>query len=92
MLPYEDDLSKENFILKDQLSIITNNLFVYDKSSAVVTRFATESNENKDLHTGISYFGKKVSAEDGISLIKPKAKIPFQIKRSVQQNPVISIY
>lgn len=48
MLSYGADLNKEKFYLKNQISIVTDTLFLYEKSSIVVPKFDTELNENVD--------------------------------------------
>ena len=48
MLSYEADLNNEKFYLKNQISIVTDTLFLYEKSSIVVPKFDNELNENVD--------------------------------------------
>ena len=48
ILSYEADLNNEKFYLKNQISIVTDTLFLYEKSSIVVPKFDTELNENVD--------------------------------------------
>ena len=62
---------------------MSESFFLKDYSSTKVPKFVTKINENVDLFGEISFFGKKVIVEDGIDLIKAKAKILFQTKRNV---------
>ena len=91
MLPSEDDLSTENFNLKDQVRIVWE-FFRKDKGSTKVPEFVTKINENVDLLNEISYFGKKVNVEEGIDLIKAKAKILFKQKETSEKIPIILTY
>ena len=38
------------------------------------------------MYGGIFYFAEKVNTEDDINLIKLKAKIPFKVKKDIQNN------
>ena len=49
-------------------------------------------NENVDLLNEISYFGKKENVEEGIDLIKAKAKILFKQKKTSEKIPIILTY
>ena len=91
MLPSEDDLSTENFNLKDQVRIVWE-FSRKDKGSTKVPEFVTKINENVDLLNEISYFGKKVNVEEGIDLIKAKAKILFKQKETSEKIPIILTY
>ena len=91
MLPSEDDLRTENFNLKDQVRIVRES-FRKDEASTKVPEFVTKINENVDLLNEISYFGKKVNVEEGIDLIKAKAKILFKQKETSEKIPIILTY
>ena len=91
MLPSEDDLRTENFNLKDQVRIV-REFFHKDEGSTKVPEFVTKMNENVDLLNEISYFGKKENVEEGIDVIKAKAKILFKQKKTSEKIPIILTY
>ena len=66
--------------------MVTDSFFGHVKSSIMLTEFITELNENVDMYGEIFYFAENVNTEDDINLIKIKAKIPFKLKKDIQNN------
>ena len=85
MFPFEEDLKKFNPNLENELSLITDSFFLYDKSSIVMPKFVTEFKKWRFIRQ-ILIFWRGSSAQFGINIIKPKAKIPFQITKNAKKH------
>ena len=81
MFPFEEDLKKFNPNLENELSLITDIFFLYDKSSIVMPKFVTEFKKWRFIRQ-ILIFWWGSSAQFGINTIKPKAKTNKQCQKT----------